>query len=64
MREVYLLLKTESRFDVVILSLQHLGTTTDAMLALQAISRYLDDKLSLEKVAVKTVDDFYRRFKK
>ncbi len=52
MREAYLALREEPRFDVVALSLQHLKTTSDVA---RVIARELVEKLSLEQITVEAL---------
>jgi len=64
MREVVLTLQQESQFDVVILPLQHLSNVTDVNRAAQVLGRELTKKLSLEKLDINTLEDFYLFFER
>jgi hypothetical protein len=64
MREAYLALREQPRFDVVALSLQHLKTTSDVDRVAHVIARELIEKLSLEQITVESLGDLDRLFKK
>ena len=62
MREVYLALKQDSRFDTAILSLQYLTDVTEVDNIVRSIARQLADSLSLELPAVDVLEDFHTLF--
>ncbi len=64
MRETFLKLQKQPRFETVALSLQHLKTTNDVDRVARKIAQELIGKLSLEQATVETLDDLDRLFTK
>jgi hypothetical protein len=64
MREVFLKLKKETEFDVVILPLQHLSNVTDVNRVVQVLSRELIEQLNLADLSINTLEDFELLFKR
>ena len=62
MREVYLALKQDSRFDTAILSLQYLLNTTDIDKIAQSIARQLARALDRELPAINQLEEFDQLF--
>jgi hypothetical protein len=64
MQEVFSALRQETQFEVVILPLQDLCEITDVDRVVQIIARELMKLLNIEKLTIKTYDDFYLLFER
>jgi hypothetical protein len=64
MREVFLKLKKQTEFDVIILPLQHLSNVTDVNRVVQVLSRELIEQLNLADLCINTLEDFELLFKR
>ncbi|WP_069472109.1 AAA-like domain-containing protein [Candidatus Marithrix sp. Canyon 246] len=64
MREVFLKLKKQTEFDVIILPLQHLSNVTDVNRVVQVLSRELIEQLNLGDLSINTLEDFELLFKR
>ena len=64
MREVFIKLQQDSRFNIVIMPLQSLSNVTDVNRVAQLIAQELMEKLGLENLTINTLEDFHWLFKR
>ena len=64
MQKVFFKLQQNTKFDVVILSLQFLYEVTDVNRVVQLIARELTKKLGLKNITINTLEDFHLLFKR
>ncbi len=64
MQEVFFKLRQDTKFDVIILSLQFLNEASDIDRSVQLIALELMEKLGLENLSINTSEDFHLLFKR